>query len=133
VTITELFAVVAAALELAFATPGADGTKWARWPGPPDATGLPAVWPEFSDTFTAGARATGGAVAVRVVAAIAPQISAAEYSRLFDAHDRLDAITTISPELVQTSRSAILGPVEIGGIEHTALLYTFTLDRPLPC
>lgn len=125
-TIAEVLAAVAAAVATLFG----DDT-WAVWPQPPDATALPAVWPELAQTFTAGTTATVG---VRVVAAIAPQVTGAEYARLTDAADRLETLraSSLGGVAIQ-NRSGIVGEVEIGAVPHTALLYTLTLDRPLPC
>jgi hypothetical protein len=90
------------------------------------------VWPELDTTHTAGIT---GQRAMRVVAAISAQTSAAEYARLFDAHDRLDTITgdKLGGAVGVTSRDAYVGTVTVGTTEHTALIYTFTLSIPLPC
>jgi hypothetical protein len=128
-TIAELLAAVAAAIVAAFA----DADGWAVWDGPPDATALPAVWPELASTYAAGARATGSATTVQIVAVIAPQTSPAETATVADAHDRLDTIGPAAIGAAIQTRQAVLGPVDIGQITHTALLYSLTLDRPLPC
>jgi hypothetical protein len=126
VTLAELFAALGAALGSAF-------TDWAVWPHPPDATALPAVWPEYDTGHTAGG--VLGQVAFKVVAAIAAQTSAAEYSRLFEAHDRLAAIgaAELGGGVGIVSRDDFVSTVTVGQTEHTALLYTFTLSIPLPC
>lgn len=125
-TVAELFAAIVAALTAAF-----DGSKFAVWAGPPDATALPAVWPEFDGSYTAAGRNAGGNVAVRVVAAIAPQVHEAEMVTVFDAHDRLDAMLPAGVEM--SSRAAALEVIQIGGVDHTALTYTITAGRALPC
>lgn len=128
VTTAELFAAMVAALTAAF-----DGSKFAVWAGPPDATSLPAVWPELDSTFIGPGRNAGGTMAIRVVAAIAPQVHAGEYTAIFDAHDRLDTIGagTLGAEI--SARTALLDVVQIGGVDHTALAYTITAGRSLPC
>jgi hypothetical protein len=127
-TVAELFTAMVAALTAAF-----NGSTFAVWEGPPAATALPAVWPEFDGSFTGPGRSAGGTVAVRCVAAIAPKIHAAEYADLFDAHDRLDMITVADIGLELSSRSAVLETIQIGGVDHTALAYTLTAGRSLPC
>lgn len=126
-TVAELLAVFAAWLATVFT-----GTGWAVWPAPPDQTAVPAVWPEYASSYTAPA--AGSSVAVTVVAAIAAQIHTAEYDAIADAHDRLDVLTAADlPGCQISSWAASLGTVDIGAVTHTALLYTVTIDRPLPC
>jgi hypothetical protein len=122
-TIAEVFAAVVAAMTAAF-TP----SPFAVWPTAPDQTALPAVWPEFNTTDTRAGRQ--GTVSLVLVAALAPQTSAAENAAISDAHDRFD---TIALDMEISSRIGTLGPITIGGAEYTALLYTLTVARGLPC
>ena len=128
VTIAELLAAFAAAITSVF-----DGSDWAVWPQPPDQTAVPAVWPELSSSSTGASPTSAATVAVRVVAAIAPKTSAAEYSAIADAHDRLDQIKSPANGVAIAGRQAFLDQVDIGQIPHTALMYVFTVDRPRPC
>jgi len=127
VTLAELFAAFGAALASAFPSP------WAVHPFPPDATAIPAVWPEYETEHIAGGVLTQ--IGLRVVAAIAAQTSPAEYARIFEARDRLVSITAASlgGGVGITARDSYVGAVTIGQTEHTALLYTFTLTIPLAC
>lgn len=127
-TTAELLGAVGAALAVAFA-----GDDWAVWPVPPDATAVPAVWPELAASSATGSRAAGCAMTVQCVAAIAAQVHAAEYGRIADAHDRLDTITAGALGAQIAARTAVVAAVDIGGIEHTALLYSLTIDRPPQC
>lgn len=128
-TLAELFAAVVAALEAAFT-----GSKFKVWPGPPDATALPAVWPQFVTSFRGAGRNAGGSVPVQIVVAIAPQIHVAECAALYDAHDRLDTIGSAALANSPISGGAgNLGSVDIGGVTYTALLYDLTVARSLPC
>jgi hypothetical protein len=124
-TVAEVFAAVVAALEVAFG-----GSRFKVWPTPPDATALPAVWPQFDSSNTAAGRNAGGTVSLLLVAALAPQTAAAENAAMADAHDRFD---TIGTDMEIPGRFANLGPITIGGVDHTALLYTLTVARGLPC
>ena len=126
-TLAELFAAMGVALGSAF------DESWSVWPYPPDQTALPAVWPEMAPGHAAGTITEQAAI--QVVAAIAAQTSAAEYSRLFDAHDRLHTISSdkLGGGIGITSRDYYIGTVTVGQTEHTALIYTFTLSIPLPC
>jgi hypothetical protein len=126
-TLAELFAAFGAAIAAAFPAP------WAVHAGPPAATALPAVWPEFQTDHVAGG--IMGQVALQAVAAIAAQTSPAEYARLFEARDRLVNIAAadLGAEVGIISRDGYLGAVTIGQTEHTALLYTFTLNLPTAC
>jgi hypothetical protein len=123
VTVAEVFAAVVAAMTAAF-TP----SPFAVWPTAPDQTALPAVWPQFDITDTRAQRQ--GTVSLVLVAALAPQTSVAENAAICDAHDRFD---TIALDMEISSRIGTLGPVSIGGVDHTALLYTLTVARGLPC
>jgi hypothetical protein len=127
-TTAELFAAIVAALKTVFT-----GSAFKVWPGPPDQTALPAVWPELENTFTGPGRNAGGVMTVRLVAAIAPQVSAAEYAALLEAHDRFDQITAGALNTEITSRAGGLTVVQIGGVDHTALAYSLTASRSLPC
>jgi len=127
-TIAELFAALAAALTTAF-TPSA----FAVWSHAPDQTAVPAVWPQFASSFTGTDVNSSGQVAVEVVAVIAPQTSAAELAVIADAHDRLDTIRTAALDAAITGRTGTLGTVQIAGVDHTALIYQFTVARGLPC
>lgn len=127
-TVAELLAALAAAITTAF-TP----SPFAVWPHAPDQTSVPAVWPQFGSSFTGTDRNSTGQVAVEVVAAIAPQTSAAELAVVADAHDRLDTILGAAIGAAITGRTATLGTVQLAGVDHTALLYQFTIARGLPC
>jgi hypothetical protein len=127
VTAAELLAALATALASVF------GEGWAVWPTPPDQTALPAVWPQFAGGSRTGSRATGAPTSITAVAAIAPQTAAAENAAIADAVDRLDTITASALGAAITAGSWVVGEIEIGQIPHTAVLYQFTLDRPLPC
>ena len=88
---------------------------------PPDQTAVPAVWPEYSSSYTAPGRRS--AVSINVVAAIAAQVHTAEYAAIADAHDRLDTLTPGDlPGCQITSRAGALATVDIGAVTHTALV-----------
>lgn len=128
-TIAELLEALAVAITAAF-TP----SPFAVWPGRPDQTSVPAVWPQFSSSFTGSDRNASGQVAVEVVAVIAPQTAPAEEMAIADAHDRLDTITgSALGNVAIAGRTATLGTVQVAGVDHTALLYQFTVARGLPC
>ncbi len=128
VTIAELLAAFAAAITSAF-----DGSDWAVWPQPPDQTAVPAVWPELSNGNGGASNRADATTSVRVVAAIAAQVSAAEYSRIGDAIDRCLSILSSAVGAAFRGRSWVVGTVQIGGVDHTAVLFTYTVDHPLPC
>lgn len=128
VTLAELMTAVLAAVRAAF-----DGSPFKVWATAPDATALPAVWPTFDASNTAAGRNAGGVVVVRLVAALSPQVAAAELAAVCDAHDRLDTLTATQVGAQIANRSATLGPVTIGGVDKTALLYDLTIARSLPC
>jgi hypothetical protein len=127
-TVAEIFAAVAAALRAAF-TP----SVFAVWDNPPDATAVPAVWPEYSSSFTPSDRNAGGVIVFRLVAAIAPQTATAETAVICDAHDRFDTINAAAVDAAIAGRTATLEAVQIGGVDHTALAYQLTVARGLPC
>lgn len=127
-TLAEAFAAIVAALDRLFTD-----SPFAVWPGPPEATALPAVWPEYESSFTGSDRINGGVVIFRLVAAIAPQAHAAEYAALYDAHDRFDQITATELGNPIAGRTGRLDTVAIGGVDHTALSYSLTVARALPC
>lgn len=127
-TLAEIMSAVLAAVRDAF-----DGSPFKVWATAPDSTALPAVWPTFDASNTAAGRNAGGVVVVRMVAAIAPQVSAAELTAICDAHDRLDTLTATQVGAPIANRSATLGPVTVGGVDKTALLYDLTIARSLPC
>jgi len=105
--------------------------SWSVWPVPPDQTAIPAIWPEYD-----GASASGnitGTVNIKVVAVAAPQVSATMTDRLSDAADLLDTIGGDKLGAGITFRTDFLTVATIGGVEYTALNYTFTLNRTLPC
>jgi len=104
---------------------------WTVWPVPPDQTGVPAVWPEYDGAQSAGN--ITGTVAIKVVAVVSPQVSAAMNDRLAAAADLLDTIGGDKLGAGITFRADFLDVAVIGGVEHTALNYTFTLNRTLPC
>ena len=131
-TAAELLAAVAAAIKAVFTNAGEfDG--WSTWLTPPDATAVPAIWPQFAGGSRTGGRATGAPTSITAVAAIAPQTAPAENAAIADAVDRLDSITASALGAAITGASWVVGEIEIGQIPHTAVLYQFTLDRPLPC
>jgi len=127
-TVAEAFAAIVAALDRLFAA-----SSFAVWPGPPEATALPAVWPEYESSFTGSDRLNGGVVIFRLVAAIAPQSHAAEYAALYDAHDRFDTISATELGNPIAGRTGRLDVVQIGGADVAALLYSLTVARALPC
>jgi hypothetical protein len=105
--------------------------SWTVWPTPPDASSVPAVWPEYDS-----AQATGnitGTINVKVVVVVAPQVSPAMNDRLADAADLLDTIGGDKLGAGISFRTDFLTTVVLGGVDHTALNYTFTLTRTLPC
>lgn len=127
-TVAELLAAFAAAITSAF-----DGSGWAVWPQPPDQTAVPAIWPQPVGGSRTGSRAAGAPTSITAVAAIAPQTAAAENAAIADAVDRLDTIVAGRLGAAITNGSWVVAEIEIGQIPHTAVLYQFTLDRPLPC
>ena len=128
VTVAELLAAFAAAITSAF-----DGSGWAVWPQPPDQTAVPAIWPQPAGGSRTGSRAAGAPTSITAIAAIAPQTAVAENAAIADAVDRLDAIPAGRLGVAITGASWVVAEIEIGQIPHTAVLYQFTLDRPLPC
>lgn len=127
-SITELFTAIAAALSTAFT-----GSPFAIWPTTPKSTSVPAVWPAFASSFTTADPVNGGSVAFELVAALAPQESPAQNAALADAHDRFDTITASAVGAAIAGRSAVLEVRQIGGVDHTALVYSLTVARGLPC
>ena len=127
-TLAELFAKIAAAITAAF-TP----SVFAVWANVPEQTAVPAVWPQFASSFTGTDRNSTGQVAIEVVAVIAPQTAPAELAVICDAHDRLDTITSREVTEAIVGRTGALSVVQLAGVDHTALIYQFTVARGLPC
>ena len=124
-TRADLLEAMAAALAATF------DESWTVWATPPDQTALPAVWAEYDGATAAGS--ITGTVNLKVVAVAAPQVSAAMNDRLAEAADLCDTIGGDKLGAGIQYRTDFLTVATIGGVEHTALNYTFTLTRALPC
>lgn len=110
-------------------------TPWTVHDQTPDATGLPAVWLEL--TRGNRNRGNGGAMStavVRIIAAVENLENGPTVDELVDAADRLIARWRTSPPPVGPSTwSWALGVVEVGGVDHTGLMFDLTIDYPTPC
>jgi len=128
-TSAELGAALAAAVRTAFA-----GSGFAIHDDTPNNTALPAVWPEYSSGYIGADRVSSGVMVLRVVAAVAPHVAPAQTAVIYDAIDRCHTITAAAlGNSAIGSREHFLGPVQIGGVDHTALLYSLTIGVALPC
>ena len=126
-TVTDVTVLAAARLPVIFA--GLSG--WNVWDdGPPDATGLPAVWLELA--------AGGGIdydnptltpVTLRIVAAVTPQPGPAQHAAFATAIDALDAgyRQPLASDVATRSRTWTIDTVEIGGADRDAVLYDLAL------
>ena len=104
---------------------------WSVWDqGPPDATGLPAVWLEL---------ATGGGIdydnptltpaTLRIVAAVTPQAAPLEHATFATVIDALDAgyRQPLASDVATRSRTWTIDTVEVGGVDRDAVLYDLAL------
>lgn len=130
-TVVDVLAAVAAKLAVAFDDPAV-----AVWPCPPDATALPAVWPELlNGGGVSGAAASLTPVTVRCVYVPAPKQNASQHAELAAGVDLLAAALAapIAAAVVLDAASWTLDAVTIGGADYDAVLYDLALSHHLTC
>ena len=123
-TVAEVVAAVAARLAAVFG-------DVAVWDTPPNATALPAVWPEAVNGTGPGALAS---TTVRVVYVPAPRQNTVQHGELVAAVDRLHAAFLAGlPSIVTDQLYWSIDAVEVGGTAYDAVVYDLALSHHLTC
>lgn len=109
------------------------GTEFTVWSTTPATTAVPAVWSRVNAITAGPNKRADAALVADITAAIAPQTQPAEDTVLYQAMLAMLQITASEVGCPITFRDIRTDLATIGGVEHTAVLGSFTLDYSLPC